>query len=124
MGPPSDDRGLIYDAENWVPRRYTEKNIRTQTTILKAKYEIPLGDLPGVDKVGEDLTLTPMVKYIWDKAFDHTAADIENKTYINPLNSASVCSNGPRNRLNTFVSIGRAVRMCWVFVLTTNSRKK
>ena len=85
-GTPSGDNGLIYDAENWEPRRYSEKNIRTQTTILKARYEIPLGDLPGVDKVGEDLTLTPMVKYIWDKAFDHTGADIENKTYTNPLN--------------------------------------
>ncbi len=70
------DTGLIYDADNWERRRYSEKNIRNQITILKAKYEIPLGDLPGVDKIGEDLTLTPMVKYIWNKAFDRKAEDI------------------------------------------------
>jgi hypothetical protein len=73
---PGNDLGLIYDGENWKPRRYPEKTVRNQVTILKARYEIPLGDLPGVDKIGEDLTLTPMVKYIWDKGFDRKAEDI------------------------------------------------
>ena len=70
------DTGLIYDVDNWKRRRYPERNIRSQQTILKAKYEIPLGDLPFVDRIGEDLTLTPMVKYIWDRAFDRTAEEI------------------------------------------------
>ena len=70
------DTGLIYDVDNWKLRRYPERNIRSQQTILKAKYEIPLGDLPYVDRIGEDLTLTPMVKYIWDRAFDRTAEEI------------------------------------------------
>ena len=70
------DTGLIYDVDNWKLRRYPERNIRSQQVILKAKYEIPLGDLPYVDRIGEDLTLTPMVKYIWDRAFDRTAEEI------------------------------------------------
>ena len=71
-----EDPGLIYDAENWKKRRYPERDIRNQQTILKARYEIPLGDLPFVDRIGEDLTLTPMVKYIWDRAFDRGAEEI------------------------------------------------
>ncbi len=70
------DTGLIYDAANWKKRRYPERNIRNQLTILKAKYEIPLGDLPYVNKIVEDLTLTPMVKYVWDRAFDRSADEI------------------------------------------------
>ena len=71
-----EDPGLIYDVANWKPRRYPERDIRNQQTILKARYEIPLGDLPFIDRIGEDLTLTPMVKYIWDRAFDRGAEEI------------------------------------------------
>ena len=71
-----EDPGLIYDVGNWKPRRYPERDIRNQQTILKARYEIPLGDLPFIDRIGEDLTLTPMVKYIWDRAFDRGAEEI------------------------------------------------
>ena len=71
-----EDPGLIYDAENWKKRRYPERDIRNQQTILKARYEIPLGDLPFIDRIGEDLTLTPMVKYIWDRAFDRRGEEI------------------------------------------------
>ena len=70
------DTGLIYDHANWKKRRYPERNIRNQLTILKAKYEIPLGDLPYVNKIAADLTLTPMVKYVWDRAFDRSAEEI------------------------------------------------
>ena len=70
------DTGLIYDDANWKKRRYPERNIRNQLTILKAKYEIPLGELPYVNKIAEDLTLTPMVKYVWDRAFDRSAEEI------------------------------------------------
>ena len=70
------DTGLIYNAANWRKRRYSERNIRNQLTILKARYEIPLVKLPYVNKIAEDLTLTPMVKYVWDRAFDRTAEEI------------------------------------------------
>ena len=70
------DTGLIYNAANWRKRRYPERNIHNQLTILKARYEIPLVKLPYVNKIAEDLTLTPMVKYVWDRAFDRTAEEI------------------------------------------------
>ena len=76
------DTGLIYDERNWKKRRYPERNIRNQLTILKGRYEIPLGDLPYVKRIGVDLVLTPMVKYVWDRAFDRTAEEI-SKT-LNP----------------------------------------
>ena len=80
------DTGLIYDQDNWKPRRYDEKTIRNQVTILRAKYEIPLGDLRFIKNIGEDLTVTPMAKYIWEKVFDHTADDIAAGVYVSPLN--------------------------------------
>ncbi|MCY3742338.1 MAG: hypothetical protein OXH00_15090 [Candidatus Poribacteria bacterium] len=70
------DTGLIYNAANWKKRRYPKRNIRNQLTILKARYKIPLVKLPYVNKIAEDLTLTPMVKYVWDRAFDRTAEEI------------------------------------------------
>ena len=90
-----EDLGLIYDPENWIPRRYQEKTVRNQITIIRAKYEIPLGDLPGVDRIGEDLTLTPMAKYIWTRAFDHTHADIQSGVYINPLDPTKFVPDDP-----------------------------
>ena len=70
------DTGLIYDAANWQKRRYPEKHIRNQLTILKGQYEIPLGEVPYVNTVGLDLVITPMFKYVWDRAFDQTAEDL------------------------------------------------
>ncbi len=76
------DTGLIYDDGNWKTRRYPERNIRNQLTILKASYEIPLAVLPFANKIpfankfSDDLVLTPMVKYVWDRAFDRTAEEI------------------------------------------------
>ena len=70
------DTGLVYNAANWKKRRYPERNIRNQVTILKARYEIPIVKLPYVNKIAEDLVLTPMVKYVWDRAFDRTAEEV------------------------------------------------
>ncbi len=65
------DTGLIYDVGNWKARRYPARNIRSQQTIFKAKYEIALGDISLIRRIiGEDLTVTPMVKYIWDRGLD------------------------------------------------------
>ena len=90
-----EDVGLIYDQENWIPRRFQEKTVRNQITIIRAKYEIPLGDLPGVDRIGEDLTLTPMAKYIWTRSFDHTTDDIQNQRYIDPLDPTKFVPDDP-----------------------------
>lgn len=70
------DPGLIYDTANWRKRRYPERNIRQQLAILKAQYEIAFVDIPIVSKRLDDLTLTPMVKYVWDRAFDRSAEEI------------------------------------------------
>jgi hypothetical protein len=69
------DFTLLFDSNNWESRRYADKNVRNQNVILKAKYEIPLASIPYFDKIGEDLTLTPMAKYIWERAFDRTTED-------------------------------------------------
>ncbi len=65
------DTGLIYNVDNWKARRYPDRSIRSQQMIFKAKYEIALGDIGIVERlIGEDLTVTPMVKYIWDRGLD------------------------------------------------------
>ncbi|MFQ6039721.1 MAG: hypothetical protein ACE5PV_02595, partial [Candidatus Poribacteria bacterium] len=69
------DFQLIFNPDNWETRRYEDKNIRNRIFIIKGKYEIALGNLPYFEKIGEDLTLTPMAKYIWERAFDQSAAD-------------------------------------------------
>ena len=69
------DFQLIFNPDNWETRRYEDKNIRNRIFIIKGRYEIALGDIPYFDKIGEDLTLTPMAKYIWERAFDQSAED-------------------------------------------------
>lgn len=71
-----NDTGLIYDESNWKKRRYAEQVKRNQLTIFKARYEIPLGNLPFIKKYSEELSLTPMVKYVWDRAFDRDGDEI------------------------------------------------
>ena len=48
-----------------------------------------------MDRIGEDLTLTPMAKYIWTRAFDHTYADIQSGVYINPLDPTKFVPDDP-----------------------------
>lgn len=67
------DYGLLYDPDNWDFRAYPEKDVRDQLTLLKGRYEIVLDDLPYFDKLGEGLTVTPMFKYVWERAFDRTS---------------------------------------------------
>ncbi len=69
------DHELIYNPDNWDFRYYPEKNVRRQLTLLKGRYEIVLDNLPYFDKLGEGLTVTPMFKYVWERAFDRTSVD-------------------------------------------------
>ncbi|GIX06780.1 MAG: hypothetical protein KatS3mg115_1183 [Candidatus Poribacteria bacterium] len=84
------DPTLIYDVNNWEGRRYgveqwidretgelitkEGKTIQHLLFIFKARYEIPLADLPVigeyVTRIGEDMVLTPMYKYIRETARD------------------------------------------------------
>ncbi|MCG9126380.1 hypothetical protein JT359_02150 [Candidatus Poribacteria bacterium] len=77
-----NDTGLIYDESNWKIRRYAEQTKRNQLTILKARYEIPLGNLPLIRNYSQELSLTPMVKYVWDREFDRDGDEISK--ILNP----------------------------------------
>jgi hypothetical protein len=48
--------------------------------LIKGRYEIVLDDLPYFDKLGEGLTVTPMFKYVWERAFDR-----KSDTFSNPV---------------------------------------
>jgi|SaaInl4_135m_RNA_FD_contig_91_290158_length_6897_multi_24_in_0_out_0_2 hypothetical protein len=84
------DPNLLFDVSNWEGRRYgvsrprdeegallapeDGKTIRQQLSVFKARYEIPLKDVAGigafVEKIGEDLVVTPLYKYIFEVAND------------------------------------------------------
>lgn len=94
------DPVLAFDQANWIPRRYKETTVKFNTFILKASYEIPIGNMisTGFDSltglvggddgqgciasvlnpIGEwleccvfgDMTLTPMFKWIYEKNWD------------------------------------------------------
>ncbi|RKY03509.1 hypothetical protein DRP77_05970, partial [Candidatus Poribacteria bacterium] len=64
------DPELLFNKANWKDRRYPDRSIRQNTWIFKTKYEIPLGNLPILERLGEELTLTPMFKYIYTKNWD------------------------------------------------------
>jgi hypothetical protein len=65
------DPVLAFDQANWIPRRYRDATVKFNTFIFKTSYEIPIGKLPVVRWVAEDMTLTPMFKWIrvrnWDR---------------------------------------------------------
>jgi len=65
----------LFDPANWLAREYKDKTIKQRTIILKGRYEIALGNLPILDKVGEDITITPMFKYIWVNNIDREDDD-------------------------------------------------
>jgi len=83
----------LFDPDNWIARRYNSKTIKQRMTILKGRYEVALGSLPLLDKVGEDITITPMFKYIWIRNIDRKDDDpmyyidkeTEIKSAFNPI---------------------------------------
>lgn len=65
----------LFDPANWTAREYQNKTIKQRMIILKGRYEIALGDLPFLKKIGEDMTLTPMAKYVWINNVDREEDD-------------------------------------------------
>ena len=65
------DPVLAFDQANWIPRRYKDATVKFNTLIFKTSYEIPVGKLPVIRWVAEDMTITPMFKWIrvrnWDR---------------------------------------------------------
>lgn len=89
------DPNLIYDLGNWEARSYgartftdqdgnlqieTDKSVRQQLAIFKARYEIALTRMPGVGafvkKVGEDMVLTPLYKLIVEQYSDRGSEEL------------------------------------------------
>lgn len=64
------DPVLAFDQANWIPRRYKDATVKFNTLIFKTSYEIPIGKLPVIKWIGEDMTLTPMFKWIFEKNWD------------------------------------------------------
>jgi hypothetical protein len=89
------DPNLIFDVNNWEARAYgvrtyvneenqlvvlQGKSIRQQLAIFKARYEIPLTRIPGLDtvvaKLGEDMVVTPLLKYIVERLSDRDTEEL------------------------------------------------
>jgi len=77
------DPVLAFDQANWIPRRYRDATVKFNTFIFKTSYEIPIGKLPVIKWLGEDITLTPMFKWIYEKNWDRkTEYDEEKEVWI------------------------------------------
>ncbi len=78
------DPVLVFDQANWIARKYKDTTVKFNTFIFKTSYEIPIGKLPVIKWVGEDMTLTPMFKWIFEKNWDRPWLDDDGKPYLNP----------------------------------------
>ena len=89
------DPNLIFNRANWKDRRYPERSIRQNTWIFKTKYEIPLGGLPLIGKLGEDITLTPMFKYIYIHNWDRKPEEMYQPEEGGPIYALNYKFYGP-----------------------------
>ena len=78
------DPVLTFDQANWIPRRYKEATVKFNTFIFKTSYEIPIGKLPVIRWFGEDMSITPMFKWIYEKNWDRNWLDEEGKPALDP----------------------------------------
>jgi len=78
------DPVLAFDQSNWIPRRYKDASVKFNTFIFKSSYEIPIGKLPVVRWFGEDITITPMIKWIYEKNWDRDWLDEEGNPVLDP----------------------------------------
>ena len=78
------DPVLAFDQANWIPRKYKDTTVKFNTFIFKTSYEIPIGKLPVIKWIGEDMTLTPMFKWIFEKNWDRDWYDAEGEPSLNP----------------------------------------
>jgi len=78
------DPVLVFDQANWIPRRYKDATVKFNTFIFKTSYEIPIGKLPVIKWLGEDISLTPMFKYVYEKNWDRSWTDDEGVPVLDP----------------------------------------
>ena len=82
------DPVLAFDQSNWIPRRYKDTSVKFNTFIFKSSYEIPIGKLPVIRWFGEDITITPMIKWIYEKNWDRDWLDEEGTPNLDPTKIA------------------------------------
>ena len=116
------DPALAFDQANWIPRRYKDTTVKFNTFIFKTSYEIPLGNLPVFKWLGEDLSITPMFKWIYEKNWDRDWLDDEGNPALDPTKTAPTDYESEeylRFNQNTRESVG-LIRLDYVFTPSLN----
>ncbi|MGB9594983.1 MAG: hypothetical protein ACPL7B_01775, partial [Candidatus Poribacteria bacterium] len=112
------DPVLAFDQANWIPRRYKDATVKFNTFIIKSSYELPVGKLPGIRAFAENLTLTPMIKWVfernWDRKWEERPLD---PTQVSPTDYQS--EEYLRFNQNTRETIG-LIRLDYVFTPSLN----
>jgi len=112
------DPVLAFDQANWIPRRYKDATVKFNTFIIKSSYELPIGKLPGIRVFAENLTLTPMIKWVfernWDRKWEERPLD---PTQVSPTDYQS--EEYLRFNQNTRETIG-LIRLDYVFTPSLN----
>jgi len=107
------DPNILYDVGNWEARRYgveqffdpdgnlitSGKSVRQQLGIFKVRYEIPLTQIAGlgdfIGKIGEDMVITPLYKYVFELYNDRDKAGFPILE-ISPFEDATRMAFDPR----------------------------
>ena len=130
------DPALVFDQANWIPRRYRDATVKFNTFIFKTSYEIPIGNiLDPVTKrlwkfgewldncvIGEDMTITPMFKWIYEKNWDRDWKDENDKPALDPTKVAPTDYESEeylRFNQDTRETIG-GIRLDYVFTPSLN----
>jgi hypothetical protein len=116
------DPVLAFDQANWIPRRYKDATVKFNTFIFKTSYEIPLGKVPVIKWIGEDMALTPMFKWIYEKNWDRSWLDDEGKPSLDPTKVSPTDYESEeylRFNQNTRETVG-LVRLDYVFTPSLN----
>jgi hypothetical protein len=112
------DPVLAFDQANWIPRRYKDAVVKFNTFLFKVSYEIPIGKLPVLKLLGEDMTLTPMYKWIFEKNWDRKWSERPlDPTQVSPTDYQS--EEYLRFNQNTRENIG-LVRLDYIFTPSLN----
>ena len=96
--------------------------MKFNTFIFKTSYEIPIGKLPVVKWVGEDMTLTPMFKWVYVKNWDRSWYDADGKPALDPTKVSPTDYESEeylRFNRNTRETIG-LVRLDYIFTPSLN----
>jgi hypothetical protein len=116
------DPALAFDQANWIPRRYKDTTVKFNTFIFKTSYEIPIGKLPVVRWLGEDISLTPMFKWIYEKNWDRDWYDDKGDPALDPTKYSPTDEESDeylRFNQNTRETVG-LVRLDYVFTPSLN----